>query len=129
MPTSNASHALISCIKCQGTGKLRHFMHIDNGRCFTCAGTGSVTSRPQRARKAQPAPVRARFVVTSIIPEHADEGSAYQYDAPTATEARAWCRAFCRPHAEGLLIEVRDNGDLVATGTVNEAGRIEWGTL
>jgi hypothetical protein len=31
-----------TCPKCNGEGKLRHFMHIDNGRCFQCAGSGSI---------------------------------------------------------------------------------------
>lgn len=28
------------CTKCEGTGKLKHFSHVDNGICFKCGGSG-----------------------------------------------------------------------------------------
>ncbi len=30
----------IECTKCGGTGTIRAFKHIDNGRCFACQGKG-----------------------------------------------------------------------------------------
>ena len=32
--------SLVTCEKCGGTGSLPHFMHIDNGVCWLCGGTG-----------------------------------------------------------------------------------------
>lgn len=40
-----------TCPKCSGTGNLRHFAHVDNGRCFTCAGAGVVEIRPSTHRE------------------------------------------------------------------------------
>ena len=31
-----------TCPRCQGTGTLTHYSHIDNGRCWSCNGTGQV---------------------------------------------------------------------------------------
>lgn len=36
------SSKTVPCGKCDATGTLRAFMHIDNGRCFACAGSGRV---------------------------------------------------------------------------------------
>lgn len=32
-----------TCPKCNGRGILTFCAHIDNGRCFTCSGTGKIT--------------------------------------------------------------------------------------
>lgn len=32
-----------TCPKCNGRGTLTFCTHIENGRCFTCSGTGKVT--------------------------------------------------------------------------------------
>ena len=53
------------CPKCTGTGKTNH-LHIENGRCFQCDGTGRVERRAnRRAVKISPVQavdcVRARF--------------------------------------------------------------------
>lgn len=55
----------VTCPKCNGEGKLPHFMHIDNGRCFECAGAGKidVDARPAPApRPRDPAQVRQSFI-------------------------------------------------------------------
>ena len=101
-------------------------MHVDNGRCFACGGTGSVESKPSK-RQMTPAKVRARFLAVMTHPnESQDFGTAYQYDSPFVGDMRTWCRNFYRPHAEGAVITVTDAGEVVATGTVGESGKIEW---
>lgn len=40
-----------TCPKCLGAKILRPFMHIDNGRCFTCAGAGVIEIGEQIERK------------------------------------------------------------------------------
>jgi hypothetical protein len=42
---------LIDCDKCQGTGFIEAFQHIDNGTCYKCKGTGKINE----PRKSQPA--------------------------------------------------------------------------
>lgn len=32
----------MKCTKCNGTGVLNEYLHIDNGKCFECNGTGKV---------------------------------------------------------------------------------------
>lgn len=42
------------CGKCSGTGILRAFMHIDNGRCFTCSGAGTIELRANTSKPRAP---------------------------------------------------------------------------
>lgn len=54
-----------TCPKCTGTGKTSH-LHVENGRCFQCDGTGRVERRAnRRVAKLSPAQavdyVRAHF--------------------------------------------------------------------
>ena len=43
----------IECNKCDGSGIIRAYMHIDNGRCFSCKGKGHfVTTKAKEDRKA-----------------------------------------------------------------------------
>jgi len=35
-----------TCGKCNGSGKLPAFLHVDNGRCFACHGAGTVDAKP-----------------------------------------------------------------------------------
>jgi hypothetical protein len=39
------------CLKCNGTGRLAHFAHVDNGRCFTCGGSGVAQPGAPRAAR------------------------------------------------------------------------------
>lgn len=32
----------VKCNNCNGTGRLAHFAHLDNGICYACEGTGKV---------------------------------------------------------------------------------------
>jgi hypothetical protein len=45
------------CGKCDGTGRIRAFMHLTNGRCFSCAGAGTLEVAPAEtpARRQSPA--------------------------------------------------------------------------
>ena len=40
--SSNETHEIIErvCDKCGGTGRLKHYAHVDNGVCFKCGGNG-----------------------------------------------------------------------------------------
>jgi DnaJ-class molecular chaperone len=42
-----------TCAKCNGTGKTR-WMHVDNGRCFDCAGSGRCVTRHVGVQKVAP---------------------------------------------------------------------------
>ena len=37
-----AHNATVTCPFCNGTGKLHHFSHIQNGDCFACGATGKL---------------------------------------------------------------------------------------
>ena len=44
---------MVTCEKCVGTGVLPMFMHIDNGVCFRCEGSGEVEYNPTSDNNAQ----------------------------------------------------------------------------
>lgn len=55
---------MLVCGKCDGTGRLRAFSHIEQGACFQCKGTGKVDakSRPtESARTESPAEKHRRI--------------------------------------------------------------------
>lgn len=37
----------VMCLRCGGSGKTR-WVHVDNGICYACDGTGEVESKPAR---------------------------------------------------------------------------------
>lgn len=41
----------VPCEKCNGTGWLTYHLNVDNGKCFQCAGSGSVSVKSRSARK------------------------------------------------------------------------------
>lgn len=41
----------VKCSKCDGRGKLTYHLHIADGVCFACKGSGSVAVRAPRAQK------------------------------------------------------------------------------
>lgn len=41
------------CPKCKGRGRLTYHLHIDNGRCFQCAGSGAINATPRKPSAAQ----------------------------------------------------------------------------
>lgn len=40
---------MVTCTKCDGRGKLRAFGHIENGKCFLCAGSGKLDASKVKA--------------------------------------------------------------------------------
>jgi hypothetical protein len=40
----------MKCGKCDGKGSLNGFMHYDNGKCYGCMGSGTVTCQPVSVR-------------------------------------------------------------------------------
>lgn len=69
-PTAALESVTYGCLKCCGSGRLPTFRHIENGVCFTCGGTGLVTSKR-----------RPVDVVPVIDPNHTDKKlSAAQVD-------------------------------------------------
>lgn len=46
-----------NCGKCDGTGSINAFAHIDGGRCYACKGTGSVKAGSVAAKVADPSPI------------------------------------------------------------------------
>jgi hypothetical protein len=62
---SNAAKTVeMVCGKCDGAGKLIGFMHIENGKCFSCMGAGTVSVQPLSVRKA--AMVQAACTLESL---------------------------------------------------------------
>lgn len=53
MPTTTKTETA-TCPKCLGARVFTCWLGIDNGRCFTCAGTGTIEVREDRAAR-QPA--------------------------------------------------------------------------
>lgn len=49
------THEIIEkvCEKCNGTGKLNHFQHVDNGVCFKCGGHGTTGKQLQIKRLSE----------------------------------------------------------------------------
>ena len=41
-PPRKVRNATVTCPFCNGTGKLPHFSHIQNGDCFACGATGKL---------------------------------------------------------------------------------------
>lgn len=53
----------IECGKCDGKGSITGFDHIENGRCFVCQGTGTVTAKNRTARE-----IALQGVMNSLSP-------------------------------------------------------------
>lgn len=49
-----------ACRKCLGTGFLRHFSHVDGGKCWDCTDTAD-TSYTHRVEVLSPEETMARF--------------------------------------------------------------------
>lgn len=43
---------LVKCNGCNGTGRLAHYAHLDNGICYACAGTGKARATAESDRSA-----------------------------------------------------------------------------
>jgi hypothetical protein len=48
MTTSTSTHSNMTCGKCNGSGHLPHYNHIQAGRCFRCGGSGKAAPRHRR---------------------------------------------------------------------------------
>jgi RecJ-like exonuclease len=51
----DAKMAKFTCYKCGGSGRVC-FTHIENGVCFTCAGTGELSYQPKQKAWKDPHP-------------------------------------------------------------------------
>jgi len=123
---------MVECTKCEGSGVCRRYMHIDNGRCFNCGGAGKVDATSKRTKARATKRPTSRFTVVtaheyweSITGQELTDSTVSHY-ADTIESARAFVRSYNRPHAVGCRIEVREGETILATGTVNESGRIDW---
>jgi hypothetical protein len=45
----NKLAAMIDCFECHGTGIKNHYMHIANGVCFKCKGTGKLKKAAEKS--------------------------------------------------------------------------------
>ncbi|UJR78905.1 hypothetical protein [Sandaracinus amylolyticus] len=50
--TSTTNTERVTCPKCNGARRIIGFMHIEGGKCFTCAGAGWIEVRPEQGRTA-----------------------------------------------------------------------------
>lgn len=57
-----------TCPKCTGCGYLPGFRHIDNGRCFRCAGNGTILVDADKAASMEKAIGPAPLPPTAEIP-------------------------------------------------------------
>lgn len=76
----------VKCINCNGTGRLAHFAHYDNGICFACEGTGKVKPGKANAVRA----IDEIFVVVERMRDMVNDG--YYTDAQVDANAE-WARA------------------------------------
>ena len=55
----------ITCPKCNGRRHIERYGHIAEGRCFTCAGNGTVLVRESDAARCAPSCQLARYALIS----------------------------------------------------------------
>jgi len=82
----------VVCGKCDGKGKLFWLGHVENGKCFACAGSGTVSAQSVSVRNA--ARFRAAVTVDSLI-EAGDR---------VLTSNPGWARQQVRRAAADMLI-------------------------
>lgn len=74
---------IVTCPKCLGARVFRTFLHVDNGRCFTCAGTGTIEITEEfrkAARRARPPSVeRTRLDLRAMYNNAAQGLLTYEY--------------------------------------------------
>jgi len=61
-----------SCLKCEGTGRLKCFRHIESGRCFQCDGKGCVEDVPPAdwvpaPKKPHPSAAESRRLASAML--------------------------------------------------------------
>lgn len=73
----------IACPKCNGTGTVVAFLHVKDGFCFDCDGTGRITGTTTRRGKALSPLAPARPVGDAVL---SDPTSVSLEDATAAFE-------------------------------------------
>jgi hypothetical protein len=80
----------IVCPKCEGTGKLHHYNHVDKGICYKCKGFGKI--------EISDTSLNANTGITVVDYESANMSLNFKWVAS--------------PKAEELIIETIENGKL-----------------
>jgi DnaJ-class molecular chaperone len=82
----------VKCGKCDGSGKLSWAGHIDNGKCYACMGSGTVSANKISERNA--AKIRANI----------DLGSLCEAGERILDVNQKWALHMCRRAAGEMLI-------------------------
>lgn len=78
------------CKRCNGTGHLQAYRHVDNGTCFSCGGTGRVSAETGAPTlvlcAAAQAAVNAEAAVAFKVASEAADARRAEGSATAATE-------------------------------------------
>ncbi len=103
--------ANVTCPKCLGSKVFQPFAHIENGKCFRCAGTGVVDAASIKApRKLRPAPcfvprAATPFAVVCTTPEAVAAGAGGRIGGNLPlVEAELLCRSLTREHGGSYAV-------------------------
>lgn len=100
----------VACGKCDGSGRIKAFGHIESGRCFGCAGTGRLDASKLTQSSLKPVDV------ANYVAEQRAHYARHYATARTACPAlsAAEFRAAALVHAERARIE--DKRDAIEPG-------------
>lgn len=55
------------CPRCSGTGTVNHFLHVENGVCFLCGGSGQVAKLPKSKIHIPEITKETEFIADKVI--------------------------------------------------------------
>lgn len=73
-PNTSLDRRKARCLRCHGTGKVRRYQHIDNGKCFSCNGAGWTWSEVGPPPELRPVPL---FVTLRDIQREAPQHDCF----------------------------------------------------
>ena len=119
----------ISCPKCSGTGTLRAFMHIENGKCYLCGGSKTVELK---AASTKARASNRKFYAVAVGPEECTDLThdhpCVSFHSDDLTEIRNYIRvqnAANNSWREGCLVYVWAGEAIIAVGEFT-ATKIEF---
>lgn len=59
--------ATYKCPKCNGTGVIGHFIHIESGVCFLCGGSGNVAKLPKGSVQIDEITANTELIASKVL--------------------------------------------------------------